>query len=1073
MVYDPVSDFDSLVGMRPRRKASIAMSPDEEESLLASLGHSTMSGLQTAAHVLDTPGHVVRSLLAGRNPLPGITDPEQRTTGRDLLERWGVLAPNKPGFDAGDVAGFAADIALDPLTYAGGIGLVGKAGKVAKAAGLAKGLKRTEMLTSTLDDLIKRAGPEGAKAAEDAAKAAGVNLADAGGQKVGAALRLGFPFSGYSVGIGTGPRSLAAAQTLDTLGNAVRYGNIPGTQYSPGRHAASLFDATLGGAMTTIGQKMAARDSAGKDVSRPATKAIGSRILEAQKASGVDDDALRAMAEGAAPASGPLGDAIDAAHKEMAGLIFDKEAAGLKATPLEDQYVKYWPREASLGGKGGRSAMQHTGFEETQLARHEYLKNIEGGTQTIKTIAKDPEVEAALAGGVQPAMLTIAAKYGSKFADPNMIEHFAGALHTMDPELRAAGIFGNSPVADFERAVIHGRDALSSVHSIYDALAEPGVLKSIDPANAGHAGTRSLGDLFQKLDVHPGSIGDQAKGVAPTNGALFQLSHRLGVAPTKEGFEALKKMRISEQLYNDMTRYFEGFKSPESVDELMKLYDSVTNLTKAFLTGPWPAFQTRNFTGGQFQNMVMGAFDRSSVADAWRLLRGGAIKNAETIPVVKRIMADRGLQGPEAASEVVRELARNYDLVGKFEGQGLDVAGKASNAASKTFTDLAHEFPGGIGGEAPFSFRQAGKKFIGRAEGTSLNPLDVRGVMGRETSGFGPVAASQDLGYLVEGLNRLSPFINMLRKGVEPGVAAAKIGAAHVNYANRFYTPLERNVLQRLFPFYKFTSRQIPFLLRTLSDRPGGILGQSIKAADRARGEGAVPDQISSTAAIPIPEGFPLLGAGPGGDPRYLTGFGVMPEDPLQFFTSPKQAGLEALSRLNPMIKGPLEAVTGQSFFERGPNGGRPIGDLDPIVGRILANVTGQKNAVHYPGASVVEPLLANSPLSRALTTARTLTDPRKGFFATAANLGTGMRLTDVSPAKREALLREQAQEQLLGLPGAKTFADTYIPEERFQQLSPEDQKQAAMARAAMNILAKRAKARQEERQKLQGAGKL
>ena len=74
--------------------------------------------------VLDTPGALVRNSLAGRNPFQGLFDPEERTTGRGLLEDWGILGENQEGLDAGDLAGFGVDVVVDPVNLLGGAGLL-------------------------------------------------------------------------------------------------------------------------------------------------------------------------------------------------------------------------------------------------------------------------------------------------------------------------------------------------------------------------------------------------------------------------------------------------------------------------------------------------------------------------------------------------------------------------------------------------------------------------------------------------------------------------------------------------------------------------------------------------------------------------------------------------------------------------------------------------------------------------------------------------------------------------------------------------------------------------------------
>lgn len=130
------------------------LTPDEEDSLMARAGRGAMSGLQWFGETLDKPGRAVRGLLAGRpgelaNLIPfsdslGITDPEQSVSGRELITG---SKENPSGIDTEDVAGFGAELALDPLNWVsfGGAGALKGAMKavtpIGKAAELASGAR--------------------------------------------------------------------------------------------------------------------------------------------------------------------------------------------------------------------------------------------------------------------------------------------------------------------------------------------------------------------------------------------------------------------------------------------------------------------------------------------------------------------------------------------------------------------------------------------------------------------------------------------------------------------------------------------------------------------------------------------------------------------------------------------------------------------------------------------------------------------------------------------------------------------------------------------------------------------
>jgi hypothetical protein len=98
--------------------------------------------------LLDMPGSYLRGALAGQ-----LGD---RLGGRELLEQYGVVGKNQEGLDTGDVAGFAADVVLDPLNLIPA-GLFTKAVKgalpgVRKAVAAAKA---EEAGFHSLDDVVR------------------------------------------------------------------------------------------------------------------------------------------------------------------------------------------------------------------------------------------------------------------------------------------------------------------------------------------------------------------------------------------------------------------------------------------------------------------------------------------------------------------------------------------------------------------------------------------------------------------------------------------------------------------------------------------------------------------------------------------------------------------------------------------------------------------------------------------------------------------------------------------------------------------------------------------------------
>lgn len=106
--------------------------------------------LSGVGYALDTPGALTRGVLAGR--------PGTRASGREMLEALGVLGPNQSGLDAGDVAGFGADMLVDPVNLLGGYGMwkgaqaASRAWKGRKAGAIADPI--TEAITSKSRALV-------------------------------------------------------------------------------------------------------------------------------------------------------------------------------------------------------------------------------------------------------------------------------------------------------------------------------------------------------------------------------------------------------------------------------------------------------------------------------------------------------------------------------------------------------------------------------------------------------------------------------------------------------------------------------------------------------------------------------------------------------------------------------------------------------------------------------------------------------------------------------------------------------------------------------------------------------
>lgn len=139
---DDVDEYGLPTFSRRRVTLSDLMPAEEKSSLLNTLAQTGASGLSTAGWLLDTPGAMLRGLLAEGpgKALSALWDSsDERVSGRDLLRAYD-LAGNEDNW--GNFAGgMAAEMLLDPLLLVNPAAILGRgaltpAGKALRATGL-------------------------------------------------------------------------------------------------------------------------------------------------------------------------------------------------------------------------------------------------------------------------------------------------------------------------------------------------------------------------------------------------------------------------------------------------------------------------------------------------------------------------------------------------------------------------------------------------------------------------------------------------------------------------------------------------------------------------------------------------------------------------------------------------------------------------------------------------------------------------------------------------------------------------------------------------------------------------
>jgi hypothetical protein len=399
-------------------------------------------------------------------------------------------------------------------------------------------------------------------------------------------------------------------------------------------------------------------------------------------------------------------------------------------------------------------------------------------------------------------------------------------------------------------------------------------------------------------------------------------------------------------------------------------------------------------------------------------------------------------------------------------GQGLtsgtiadDLGRQASNL------QMNEAFPGAAGS----LFRNLRKPL---ASWQTWNPFATRG---RSNNPNFLLDLSDRAASFTDAGNRLGTFLNRTRKGDSPEAAKAVTDLTQVLYGPENFSAFERDVLTKLFPFYRFQKGITPFVAKELVERPYGLTGQSIRAINRG-GEPSedqfTPEYLRQSAAIPV-DASSLFGVKTPGVQRFLTNIDLPHESLLNLFTpgigntaaqkvsdALMKTGSNILGQANPLLKGPLESVLNRQFYS-----GRQLSDLYSMLEHDL----GSLNPYLGSWGRMAEQIAVNAPGgSRLLGLMRQVRDERISPSERAAkllfNTLTGMKFQDVDQDKTLRLAARTTLNQLLdAAPGVSTYENLFIKPEDLARLSETEQRQYLLYRVLQSEAAKRAREKKKQ----------
>lgn len=1069
--FDPFKGSDPFANISPDggRRAQAArpayrqpLGDDEAKSFGQKALDVGTSGIGHVLGALDKPGQAARGLLAGKglgslnhlvpfSGTTGLTTEKDNTSGRDLTDMAGITSKGDKGWGAWG-AGLAADIATDPLTYAtfGAKHALTGAGKAAEMTGALSGLTGRQTIAGGHSSLV----------------------------------RLGLPFGGPSVNIGTGSVAQGIAGAADTAGDFLKYRN------PVGRAVGSLFNPAVHGAVDEITQRGAARylDPALHALKQDARNDRFGMIQHLDPLVSANPaqesritDAARAVAEGVPHQFGP-GMAADVQgagqHARSVGVRQMAEAreAGAPLNDLSDRYATNYVHRSSTGEApgqlqiGGRITPLLPNTSGANIGRDDLYRNIPGGTNRINNwfdrmagvrgqqranataINHDMVADLQAGGNLLTYTPDVARQLQGKSAAMSRRLSRADEVYRTTPGQAGRPFFSPDLVSDIaQRGNQHAK-------TVANTRAAVGIMSdNARPIQQGNPeGLIGLHDLAHRLGLET-TEANAATGT-PMQGALVNLYNGLAqhgagpVTPYLNGprtalAAAANRYGLTPQHAEALTKAYGKWAAPEQVKSSLGAFDSVTNAFKGLAYPIWIPSHVRNAATAGVNNARHGV-GWQDYASQLQAMTGRGTRDLSGIhPSLAGL-------NPAQQSEQLRKL--QYSGANIFGGNGMndEIAGNVNTALAngQRFTpqvpgsDRAGTTGSLLGDTADLTLKQGllgsltstGRALTGglrgltdpsRRWGQSIGEnLGIKGVGGAAADTLPAVAAGRKFGTNIEDFFRGALFNKLSRDGHTGGSAATGINKLHFDYDA--LTGFEKNVMRRAMPFYTYARKNLPLQLDTLAHNPGVLQAQSKPFNQPSPdGKGYVPKYLDSGFAIPV-------GDEKDGQRQYVSKLGLPAEEAFEKMhfqnglPDVRRTALSYLGGMNPLIKAPIEQLFNTQFHTQ-----RQLSDLKaPQAASAIGSLFGDDNP------QLLSQVLANSPATRFVSSADKLMDPRKSIAQKLLNLGTGVKVTDVDTDKQRAIDTRQAlQEMMAGHPNLSRYSSFYVKPDDVKDLSPDE----------------------------------
>lgn len=428
---------------------------------------------------------------------------------------------------------------------------------------------------------------------------------------------------------------------------------------------------------------------------------------------------------------------------------------------------------------------------------------------------------------------------------------------------------------------------------------------------------------------------------ATTNESTRALKSHMGEGMATLDLPEFKGLTVPVDIAQDITDFNKHFINKDEVVGLLRAYDKFTNGFKVGVTAIFPSFHFRNAYSNvvqQFTDLGVSALNPVMHVDAIRMLAGD---------VSGSFVARHGRRW--GYGEVVYEAKRRgviADYRNIFETFGDKIPIRTGTSKTKQF--LLH-----------------------------------------------PVDQWKRFGGIIENEGRLTAFTNYLRRGLDPETAAQRVNKVLFDYKN--LSKVERDVLARMFPFYRWTRKNIQLQAERLFRNPGQAALQAKLTRENRTDPTLLPKYLRGDFVF-------TLEADETGKLTFIRGLDL-PITDLNVIGEPLQLLLGNLSpaiKLIPELATDLDFFRGQRISEKSTpllKGLGPIVDLLPQrVKKVIdfSKRTAADGTIEYRMNPTLTYIIIKSwALSRAYGTAERMMRAKSNSRAF-LDLLTGFRLQDV-----------------------------------------------------------------------------